>query len=147
MPLLLHLLGGLCEIGMNSRQLRVMPPRAQSICTYPGCSAFADSKTRRCDSHPPVWERKGAAAPDRVRGRPLQRMRAALFSENPLCVECEKTGRVELATIRDHVIPLAEGGADDKANSQGLCVTCHDIKSSEERLRGLRGRPKSLELT
>lgn len=63
-------------------------------------------------------------------------MRAALFMRSPLCVHCQQLGRVTLATQRDHVIPLAEGGADHQTNEQALCEPCHDIKSQAESLRG-----------
>lgn len=65
-------------------------------------------------------------------------MRSVLFASNPLCAECERLGRVTLATQRDHVIPLAEGGADDDSNTQGLCFDCHEGKSLAESLRGRR---------
>jgi 5-methylcytosine-specific restriction protein A len=65
-------------------------------------------------------------------------MRAELFARAPLCAMCEAAGRVTLATQRDHIKPLAEGGADDQSNEQGLCHACHEGKSEAERLRGLR---------
>lgn len=65
-------------------------------------------------------------------------MRAALFSRDPLCAECRRLGFVRLATQRDHVVPLEEGGADDETNEQGLCDEHHDAKSLAERLRGQR---------
>lgn len=65
-------------------------------------------------------------------------MRADLFSRNPLCVECHQHGRVTLATQRDHIIPLAEGGADTDDNVQGLCDDCHHAKSKAESARGVR---------
>ena len=65
-------------------------------------------------------------------------MRDRLFTSNPLCVECERLGRVRLATQRDHIVSLEEGGADDDGNTQGLCQDCHDIKSKAERERGQR---------
>jgi 5-methylcytosine-specific restriction protein A len=65
-------------------------------------------------------------------------MRADLFSRNPLCAECERQGRVTLATQRDHIIPLAEGGKDDETNEQGLCHECHEVKSLAEAQRGRR---------
>ena len=65
-------------------------------------------------------------------------MRAELFKANPLCAEGERQGRVALATQRDHIKPLAEGGADDSNNVQGLCEPCHDAKSLQERIRGMR---------
>lgn len=66
-------------------------------------------------------------------------MRSALFTREPLCRECKRNGRVSLATQRDHVKPLAEGGADDETNEQGLCDECHEAKSLAEALRGRRG--------
>lgn len=84
-----------------------------------------------------MWGKKPTAT-KRVTGRKLQAMRADLFSRNPLCVECDRQGRVTLATQRDHIVPLAEGGQDDDSNVQGLCLECHDEKSLAERLRGQR---------
>ena len=43
-----------------------------------------------------------------------------------------------LATPRDHIKALAEGGTDDASNVQGLCTTCHDAKTKEEAARGVR---------
>lgn len=89
----------------------------------------------RCADHPrEPWIR--VIAVKRITGRRLQAMRAALFSRNPLCVECQKVGRVVPATQRDHIIPLAEGGADDETNEQGLCDECHEAKSLGEAERG-----------
>ena len=63
-------------------------------------------------------------------------MRADLFRREPLCIECRKLGHVALATQRDHITPLAEGGLDEADNVQGLCQPCHDTKSHAESLRG-----------
>ena len=63
-------------------------------------------------------------------------MRSALFERNPLCAECERQGRITLATERDHIKSLAEGGLDEDSNVQGLCVPCHDAKSKSESQRG-----------
>jgi 5-methylcytosine-specific restriction protein A len=63
-------------------------------------------------------------------------MRAALFQANPLCVHCQRLGLVTIATQRDHIKPLAEGGTDDDDNVQGLCESCHDAKSKTESIRG-----------
>lgn len=70
----------------------------------------------------------------RIRGRRLQRLRANLFAEHPLCVLC-LPHRVTAATIRDHVIPLEDGGPDDETNVQAICPDCHDAKSLEESAR------------
>ncbi|WP_236698300.1 HNH endonuclease [Xylophilus sp. Leaf220] len=53
-------------------------------------------------------------------------------------MHCDALGLVALATQRDHVIPLAEGGRDDETNEQGLCDACHEAKSLAEAIRGRR---------
>lgn len=65
-------------------------------------------------------------------------MRAELFRRNPFCAECAKEGRDVRAVQRDHIVSLEEGGADDDANTQGLCGPCHEMKSKAEAARGRR---------
>ena len=115
-----------------------MPQAAPRPCSAPGCKALSHDGTGRCATHPrPVWE-KSAKATKRITGRKLQALRAALFRADPLCAECKRQGRVRLATQRDHITPLAEGGLDDESNVQGLCGECHEGKSLNESLRGRR---------
>ena len=95
----------------------LMPSKPRRPCTHPGCRALTTDG--RCDKHPrKAWGGEGQD-PDRlIRGRTLQRERERLFAEQPLCVLCERAGRVSAATIRDHVVPLAEGGEDTQENTQ-----------------------------
>lgn len=65
-------------------------------------------------------------------------MRAELFAREPLCRLCFRRGDVVVATERDHIVPLEEGGKDEDANVQPLCADCHDAKSKAERARGVR---------
>ena len=65
--------------------------------------------------------------------------RAALLRERPLCVECERHGRVRAAADVDHIVPLHRGGADAVENLQPLCRPCHAVKTAAE--RGVRMRP------
>ena len=57
---------------------------------------------------------------------------------HPLCVQCEREGRTTAMMIRDHIVPLAEGGLDVDENCQALCVACHEVKTQAEQKRGLR---------
>ena len=68
----------------------------------------------------------------RIRGNSLQKIRRDHFRENPLCVQCEKEGRISLATELDHIVPIAHGGSESDSNRQGLCRYCHDAKSATE---------------
>jgi len=105
------------------------PPRA-----CPRCGRL------RCLEHQwSGWSQRRADVTPRVRGRELQRRRVRLFQREPWCRLCAQAGRRTLATIRDHVRPLAEGGPDDETNEQPLCHACSDRKTAAESLRG-RGR-------
>jgi 5-methylcytosine-specific restriction protein A len=45
-------------------------------------------------------------------------------------------GKAVLATIRDHITPLSEGGEDTESNVQPICADCHRKKTAEESKRG-----------
>ena len=68
----------------------------------------------------------------RIRGRALQRMRAQVLNENPLCVRCSQAGRVTVASEVDHLQALVNGGADTVLNMQGLCAQCHADKTRKD---------------
>jgi 5-methylcytosine-specific restriction protein A len=109
-------------------------------CPYPHCRRLV--RAGRCSKHQvpgaPAWRSAHGPPPARLRGRGLQRARAALFAAHPLCVSCLAQGRHTPATIRDHVIPLAEGGRDDAGNEQALCHDCSNAKTRSESARGGR---------
>jgi 5-methylcytosine-specific restriction enzyme A len=109
--------------------------RALSVCAFKGCPTLVPGGY--CSAHrKPLWSGDGQAV--RISGRRLQRLRKALFDRQPLCVECQRQGRLSIATIRDHVIPLAEGGQDIESNTQPLCQSCSDAKTARESARGRR---------
>jgi 5-methylcytosine-specific restriction endonuclease McrA len=62
--------------------------------------------------------------------------RLDFLSDHPLCVKCEREGRIEPATVVDHITP--HKGDDrlfyDRNNWQSLCKPHHDgDKQREER--------------
>ena len=74
------------------------------------------------------------SATERPRGDKWQRTRSQYFARYPLCAHCAARGDVALAVELDHVTPLSQGGhAWDWANLQGLCLSCHLVKSRSER--------------
>lgn len=41
-------------------------------------------------------------------------------------------GKLSLATVPDHIIPLTLGGTEDADNIQCLCEECHDKKTRKD---------------
>jgi len=73
---------------------------------------------------------------------PWKKKRKAFRESNPLCVQCDESGRVSATEIVDHIMPISEGGAPlDDGNLQALCRVCHEKKSASEsaKKRGDRG--------
>lgn len=63
-----------------------------------------------------------------------QQYRKRFLFAHPLCVYCEREGRVELAEVVDHIRP--HGGNDElfwnPENHQGLCKRHHDSQKQRE---------------
>jgi 5-methylcytosine-specific restriction endonuclease McrA len=57
--------------------------------------------------------------------RAWRRLAAECLARDPVCVV---PGCGRDATVADHIIPRAEGGADTLAQLQGLCARCHSAK-------------------
>jgi 5-methylcytosine-specific restriction protein A len=79
-------------------------------------------------------ERQRPSAARRGYGPRWRRARAAYLRRHPLCVSCAAAGRLEPATVVDHVVPH-RGDAIlfwDRANWQSMCKPCHDAKTARE---------------
>ena len=71
-------------------------------------------------------------------GRRWGKRRKHYLSENPLCVMCQEIGRIESATVVDHIVPH-KGDYElfwDKDNYQSLCKTCHDSHKQRQEKSG-----------
>ena len=82
---------------------------------------------------------EGRATP-RLRGRKaVEQRRRRLGRHNGLCWRCLGEGRwkargykrVSVATIVNHIIPLAHGGSDEDGNTENLCRPC-DLEVTAE---------------
>lgn len=108
------------------------PPRP---CVHPGCPALVRGGNR-CTRHlrevrRQADSRRGSSAA-RGYGAAWQRARARFLRANPFCVECRKEGRIEVATVVDHIVPH-RGDPErfwDEANWQPLCKPHHDRKTA-----------------
>jgi 5-methylcytosine-specific restriction enzyme A len=79
-------------------------------------------------------ERQRPSAARRGYGPRWRRARAVYLARHPLCVPCQAAGRLEPATVVDHVVPHRGSPVRfwDEANWAALCKTCHDAKTARE---------------
>lgn len=68
----------------------------------------------------------------RIEGRRGVALRKARLANEPLCRICLDNDRVTAATVPDHIIPLAKGGADTDDNIRCLCDPCHDEVTAQQ---------------
>jgi 5-methylcytosine-specific restriction protein A len=71
-----------------------------------------------------------------------RKMRAAHLAAHPLCVDCQRRGRLTAATVCDHIRNHNGDPAlfYDAANLQSLCHSCHSgAKQSFDRTGRIRG--------
>lgn len=100
-------------------------------------------------------KRRGSAA-SRGYDADWRRCRAAFLFAHPLCLFCEEAGRIEAATVADHIISI-EDRPDlrlDWSNLRPLCKECHDRRTARDQAFGGRAarwpawlRPSSVPLT
>lgn len=88
---------------------------------------------RRAITRRPPPPRRSAA--ERGYDRNWRQRRLEYLAQHPLCCQCERAGRIEPATVVDH-IRRHRGQADplfwDRTNWQSLCKRCHDRKTARE---------------
>ncbi len=77
--------------------------------------------------------RRGSAASRGYDGN-WRRVRLAFLKAHPLCVFCRAAGRVEAATVADHVVAVVDAPERrlDWSNLRALCKPCHDRRTATE---------------
>ena len=85
----------------------------------------------------------------RLRGRAGVAQRDRRLSRtNYLCEDCLAEGRTAIATVVDHIVPLALGGPDTDDNTRNLCDEHNRKRTAEQFGHAYRhgcdedGRPK-----
>ena len=102
-----------------------MPYKSQKYCAEPYCSNYAEVGVY-CRKHSRDYnQRIRDPAVQKHYGRRWEKIRDLYLSKYPLCVECEKAGRLTPATEVHHIVPVTEGGGDDEGNLMAVCKPCH----------------------
>ncbi|WP_122555827.1 HNH endonuclease [Pseudomonas viridiflava] len=85
--------------------------------------------------NPDSWRAGKTTAAQRGYDSKWQKARLVHLNANPLCVYCDRIGRVTAANTVDHVIPH-RGDMTlfwDRSNWMSLCGPCHSsVKQAEE---------------
>ncbi len=105
-----------------------MPRKPKRPCSYPGCPELTDD--RYCEQHQSLVNKqynKYQRDPESNKryGRSWKRIRDRYIKTHPLCEECQRQGRLTPAEEVHHIIPLANGGGNNKENLMSLCKSCH----------------------
>jgi 5-methylcytosine-specific restriction protein A len=86
----------------------------------------------------------GAPATARTRGKRWMQIKRGVLREEPTCRRCleleSDASAVHASFEVDHIVPLFEGGTDERNNLQALCEQHHREKSEVERVRRGGGR-------
>ena len=69
----------------------------------------------------------------RDRSRAYRLVREGVLDDQPLCVDCLAEGRTVAADEVDHVVPLHQGGTNERSNLAPRCRRHHAEKSANER--------------
>jgi 5-methylcytosine-specific restriction protein A len=83
---------------------------------------------------PGSWRTDKQTSAQRGYGYKWQKAREDYLAKHPLCVYCEREGRVTLATVVDHKVPH-RGDMTlfwDRNNWQSLCATHHSRDKQRE---------------
>ena len=109
-------------------------------CNAPGCGALVRG-ARYCARHEHLTqtlakeqEQQRGTSASRGYDYKWQRSRKGFLAKHPLCVHCERLGKVAAATDLDHIVPHRGDMVLfwTRANWQGLCHSCHSRKTAQE---------------
>lgn len=121
-----------------------MPLAPKRPCAKPGCGKLG--ATPYCEEHTSkreISQRTERIKYDKERGSAASRGYNSRWSryskqyrvDHPLCIMCEKEGKLTVAECVDHIEPV--NGPDDpkfwlESNHQSLCHSCHSEKTAKE---------------
>ena len=113
---------------MPEMEVYRMPRSPKKPCKYPGCPKLTDGSY--CPEHQHMvdkaYEQYGRDKESKKRyGYKWRKIRARFLHAHPLCEQCNKEGRLTVATEVHHVLPLGHGGTNHEDNLMALCKPCH----------------------
>ena len=102
--------------------LATLKPKLKTISTV---------KFKILSTNPDSWRNGKESSTSRGYGYKWQKAREGHLRNSPLCVMCQRDGRVTAATVVDHAVPH-RGNMEvfwDRENWQSLCKFHHDTEA------------------
>jgi len=89
------------------------------------------ARDSRCPTCTKQADQRREGSHERGYGRRWRNAALRYLDQHPLCVECQRQGKVTAAQCVDHIIPhRGEYGLFwDERNWQALCNSCHGVKT------------------
>lgn len=121
--------------------------KVRGTCTQFGCKNKI-TRAGRCEDHQRAAKELGARpAYHQLYANPVWKvLRDGVLNLYPLCVKCEKEGKVTIANVVDHMTPH-RGDLQlflDPLNLRPLCQSCHSLKTAfEAQCRKTKQDPRS----
>lgn len=112
-----------------------MPHKPRTPCRFSGCSELTHS--RYCKKHQSTVDKhynKYQRDPETFKryGTRWRKIRKKYMSQNPLCILCERMGKLTPAEEVHHIKPLSNGGTHNENNLMSLCKSCHSKITAAE---------------
>lgn len=112
-----------------------MPTKPLRSCAIPECPEKALANRTRCRPHEyerikEAYDRARRGKPGRVyyNSKAWRLLRLLVLHRDPVCRVCG----LRPSTDVDHVVMREDGGGDSEDNLQGLCHSCHSVKTARE---------------
>lgn len=131
-----------------------MSRRAPKLCAHVGpegpCYEPVPNGAKHCPAHKqPAWRSAGGpTTASTVAGhRPgWPRLRAEVLERDGHTCQMRLPGCLVHASEVDHVVPVADGGTDDKSNLRAACHPCHATTTARHARATQLGRvPKAFD--
>ncbi|WP_217597159.1 HNH endonuclease [Cohnella sp. GbtcB17] len=112
-----------------------MPSKPKRPCSAPGCPNLTEG--RYCEGHADKarqTDRERGTSAQRGYGAAWRKAREGWLRKHPLCVACERQGKLTPANEVDHIRPHRGDKVLfwDRLNWQSLCKSCHSAKTARE---------------
>ncbi|WP_340080684.1 HNH endonuclease [Streptococcus agalactiae] len=108
-----------------------MPRRPSTPCKQSGCPNLVSYGNKYCDDHKANHTFDAKSTKAKGYNSRWNKARLRYLKLHPLCVYCQRKGRLTKATVVDHITPH-RGDQDlfwNQTNWQSLCKSCHDRKT------------------